>query len=65
MDKVRTDAQKQAEVAFDGFILWSKRVTWISIVCLLIVAKCNFGVEEGQYPGYNGDQYSPTGLNTK
>jgi len=45
--------------------LWSKRVTWISIICLLIVAKCNFGVEEGQYPGYNGEQYSPTGLNTK
>ena len=65
MDKVRTDAQKQAEVAFDGFILWSKRVTWISIVCLLIVAKCNFGVEEGQYPGYNGEQYNPSGLSTK
>ena len=65
MDKVRTDAQKQAEVAFDGFILWSKRVTWISIICLLIVAKCNFGVEEGQYPGYNGEQYEPSGLSTK
>ena len=65
MDKVRTDAQKQAEVAFDGFILWSKRVTWISIICLLIVAKCNFGVEEGQYPGYNGEQYNPSGLSTK
>ena len=64
MSKVTEDAQKQAEVAFDGFILWSKRVTWISIICLLIVAKCNFGVEEGQYPGYNGEQYNPSGLST-
>ena len=65
MDKVKADAQKQAEVAFDGFILWSKRTTYASIAFLFIVASCNFGVEEGQYPGYNGEQYSPTGLNTK
>ena len=65
MDKVKADAQKQAEVAFDGFILWSKRVTYASIAFLLIVASCNFGVEEGQYPGYNGEQYNPSGLSTK
>ena len=65
MDKVKADAQKQAEVAFDGFILWSKRTTYASIAFLFIVASCNFGVEEGQYPGYNGEQYSPTRLNTK
>ena len=64
MSKVTEAAQKQAEVAYDGFILWSKRVTWISLACLLIVAKCNFGVEQGQYPGYNGEQYSPSGLST-
>ena len=62
MSKVTEDAQKQAEIAFDGFILWSKRVTYVSIAALLIVASCNFGVEEGQYPGYNGEQYSPSGL---
>ena len=65
MDKVRADAQKQAEAAYDGFILWSKRTTYASIAFLFIVASCNFGVEEGQYPGYNGEQYSPTGLSTK
>ena len=62
MSKVTEDAQKQAEIAFDGFILWSKRVTYASIAFLLIVASCNFGVEEGQYPGYNGEQYNPSGL---
>jgi len=61
--KVKKDAQKQAEVAFDGFILWSKRTTYASLAFLFIVASCNFGVEEGQYPGYNGEQYSPTNLN--
>ena len=65
MDKVRADAQKQAEAAYDGFILWSKRTTYASIAFLLIVASCNFGVEEGQYPGYNGEQYSPSGLSNK
>ena len=65
MSKVTEDAQKQAEIAFDGFILWSKRVTYASIAFLLIVASCNFGVEEGQYPGYNGEQYSPSGLSTE
>ena len=65
MSKVTQDAQKQAEIAFDGFILWSKRVTYASIAFLLIVASCNFGVEEGQYPGYNGEQYNPSGLSTK
>ena len=65
MDKVRTDAQKQAEVAFDGFILWSKRVTlWSCIFLCIVVFGCNSGVEKGQYPGYNGEQYSPSGLST-
>jgi hypothetical protein len=64
MSKVKKDAQKQAEVAFDGFILWSKRTTYAAIAFLLIVASCNFGVEKGQYPGYNGEQYSPSGLST-
>ena len=63
MSKVKKDAQKQAEVAFDGFILWSKRTTYAALVFLLIVASCNFGVEDDNYPGYNGEQYSPTNLN--
>ena len=66
MSKVTQDAQKQAEVAFDGFILWSKRVTlWSCIFLAIVVVGCNSGVEEGQYPGYNGEQYSPSGLSTE
>ena len=64
MSKVTEDAQKQAEAAFDGFILWSKRTTYASIAVLLFVASCNFGVEKDTYPGYNGEQYSPSGLST-
>ena len=61
----REIAQKQAEVAMDGFILWSKRTTYAIIFCLLVVASCNFGVEDKTYPGYNGEQYSPTNLKVK
>jgi hypothetical protein len=65
MSKVTKDAQKQAEVAFDGFILWSKRVTlWSCIFLCIVVFGCNSGVEKGQYPGYNGEQYNPSGLST-
>jgi hypothetical protein len=64
-DTVKDTAQKQAEAAFDGFILWSKRTTYASIAFLLIVASCNFGVEDDMYPGYNGEQYSPSNLNVK
>jgi len=66
MDKVRADAQKQAEAAYDGFILWSKRVTlWSCIFLAVVVVGCNSGVEKGTYPGYNGEQYSPSGLSVK
>jgi hypothetical protein len=65
MTDLRPEAQKQAEAAYDGFILWSKRTTYASIAFLFIVASCNFGVEDNTYPGYNGEQYSPTGLSVK
>ena len=64
-EEMRASLQAEAEKTFAGFILWSKRVTYASIAFLLIVASCNFGVEEGQYPGYNGEQYNPSGLSTK
>ena len=64
-DEVRAAAQKEAEKTFDGFILWSKRTTYASIAFLLIVASCNFGVEDDTYPGYNGEQYNPSNLNVK
>jgi hypothetical protein len=62
-------AQKQAEVAMDGFILWSKRVTlWSAFFLVLVVVGCNSGVETGPKStgsGYNGEQYSPSNLSVK
>ena len=62
-------AQKQAEVARAGFILWSKRVTlWSAFFLVLVVVGCNSGVETGPKStgsGYNGEQYSPSNLNVK
>ncbi len=66
MSQVKREAQKQAEIAFDGFVLWSKRVTlWSCIFLAVVVVGCNSGVEKGTYPGYNGEQYSPSGLSVK
>ena len=62
---VRATAQTQAEKAFANFILWSKRTTYTAIAFLLIVASCNFGVEDKTYPGYNGEQYNPSNLKVK
>ena len=58
-------AQKEAEKTFEGFVLWSKRTIYASIAFLLIVASCNFGVEDDTYPAYNGEQYNPSNLNVK
>jgi len=62
-------AQKQAEVAMDGFILWSKRVTlWSAFFLVLVVVGCNSGVETGPNSTgsqYNGEQYSPSNMNVK
>lgn len=58
-------AQKQAEEAMDGFILWSKRVTlWSAFFLVLTVVACNSGVD-GTGSGYNGEQYDPTNLSVK
>ena len=62
---VRATAQAQAETAFDGFILWSKRSSYAVIAFLLLVASCNFGVTDVKYPGYNGEQYNPSTLKVK
>ena len=53
-------AQRQAEQAMDGFIVWSKRVTlWSAFFLALTVVACNSGVD-GTGSGYNGEQYDPT-----
>lgn len=60
----REQAQLQAEVAMNGFILWSKRATlWSAIALCVVVFACNNGVETGPNKtgsGYNGEQYDPT-----
>lgn len=61
----KESAQQEAEKTFDAFIVWSKRTTYAAIAFLLVVASCNFGVEDKTYPGYNGEQYSPSNLKVK
>lgn len=62
-------AQKQAEEAFDGFILWAKRGTlWSAFFLCLVVFACNNGVETGPNATgskYNGEQYNPSNLKVK
>ena len=62
-------AQKQAEEAMDGFVLWSKRAAlWSALFLCVVVFACNSGVETGPNAtgsGYNGEQYSPSNLNVK
>ena len=58
-------AQLEAEVTFNGFIEWTKRVVYICIFCLIVVVVgCNSGVD-GTQGGYNGEQYNPSNLNVK
>ena len=45
MSDVKEKAQQQAEEAFDGFIKFSKYVAYGSILFLLVVASCSFGVD--------------------
>jgi hypothetical protein len=59
------EAQKQAEAAMDGFILWSKRVVlWSAFFLCLVVVACNSGVD-GSGSGYNGEQFSPMNIRVK
>jgi|TARA_R110002153_G_scaffold75892_9_gene195816 hypothetical protein len=63
---VRQEAQKQAEAAFDGFIVWMKKGTLYSCLFLAVVVfGCNAGVEDDAYPAYNGEQYAPTNMGDK
>tara|TARA_B100000780_G_scaffold254762_1_gene203083 strand:- start:227 stop:430 length:204 start_codon:yes stop_codon:yes gene_type:complete len=62
-EDVRGTAQKQAEEGFDGFVLWMKRMTYISVAILILaVVGCNSGVDNDTYPAYNGEQYDPQGM---
>ena len=59
-------AQKQAEQAMEGFILWSKKVLmWSAIFLCVVVFACNNGVETGANKTgsqYNGEQYAPMNM---
>ena len=65
----RESAQKEAEKTFEEFILWTKRVVYISIFFLIVVVVgCNSGVETGSNATgskYNGEQYDPSNLSVK
>ena len=63
------EIEKEAEKTFEEFILWTKRVVYISIFFLLVVVVgCNSGVETGSNATgskYNGEQYDPSNLSVK
>jgi hypothetical protein len=65
----KESAQSEAEKTFDQFMLWTKRVTFISALFLcVVVVGCNSGVETGKNKTgsqYNGEQYDPYNLNVK
>ena len=59
-------AEIEAKKTFELFIIYSKKVTLVAVFFLLIVVfKCNNGVEEGEFATgskYNGEVYSPTNM---
>jgi len=62
----RESAEKEAMKTFELFILYSKRAVYVIIFFLLIVVfKCNNGVETGEGATgskYNGEVYAPTNI---
>ena len=59
-------AEIEAKKTFELFILYSKRAVYVIIFFLLIVVfKCNNGVETGEGATgskYNGEVYAPTNI---
>ena len=62
----KEQAQLQAEVAMNGFIQWTKKVTlYAGLFLMIVVFACNNGVETGPNKTgsqYNGEQYNPSNL---
>ena len=60
------EAEIEAKKTFELFILYSKRAVYVIIFFLLIVVfKCNNGVETGEGATgskYNGEVYAPTNM---
>ena len=59
-------AEIEAKNSFELFILYSKRAVYVIIFFLLVVVfKCNNGVETGEGATgskYNGEVYAPTNM---
>ena len=59
-------AEIEAKKTFELFILYSKRAVYVIIFFLLVVVfKCNNGVETGECATgskYNGEVYAPTNM---
>ena len=62
----RESAETEAKKTFEEFILWTKRVLYVSTAFLLVVVVgCNNGVETGKGATgskYNGEVYAPTNI---
>jgi len=62
----RESAETEAKKTFEEFILWTKRVLYVSTAFLLmVVVGCNSGVETGKGATgskYNGEVYAPTNI---
>ena len=60
------EAEIEAKKTFELFILYSKRAVYVIIFFLLVVVfKCNNGVETGEGATgskYNGEVYAPTNM---
>tara|TARA_R100000995_G_scaffold79587_1_gene50735 strand:+ start:101 stop:301 length:201 start_codon:yes stop_codon:yes gene_type:complete len=62
----REAAQIEAEVTYIRFLHWCKIGTYVIIGTLLLLASCNFGVDDKKkYPNYNGEVYSPMNIGEK
>ncbi len=44
-EEVKKVAQQQAEEAYDHFLRISKKVGWVIVFIMLVLASCNFGVD--------------------
>ena len=59
----RESAQLEAETTYNDFLKWCKYASYTLIVAFLILASCNFGVDDKKkYPNYNGEVYAPMNM---
>jgi len=61
----REEAQIEAETTYNDFMRWCKYASYTLIAAFLILASCNFGVDDKKYPNYNGEVYAPMNIGVK